>query len=200
MSLKLYWLIKSSPILRKALLPEDANKAPYEVLDYNTTLLLRDPYGIRATEIRRERVRFLQNGISAMLDHFWGDGAVAHSYEHTAGPIRDSFKVDEVRHVLVGLKKLPAKGEQLSFGIARSIVGGFTKKEEWVETVADHPVGRLTRNVVFPTERPCKKAVLRYGEDEFELPVVELSNGRTLVSFEAPTPEIDAKLTVYWEW
>ena len=39
------------------------------------TLTLHDGKGLHATLERRERIRFLQEGVSAILDHAWGDGA-----------------------------------------------------------------------------------------------------------------------------
>ena len=54
------------------LLPEGLTSSPYEVLDYDSTLTLHDRKGNRANIRRRQAVRFLQDGVSAILDHCRG--------------------------------------------------------------------------------------------------------------------------------
>ena len=41
----------------------------YEVLDYNSTLELIDPYGETAIFKRKQQVKFLQNNVIAFQDH-----------------------------------------------------------------------------------------------------------------------------------
>lgn len=67
-----YAAILRTPQLRRRLLPSGFPSSPYEVLDYQATLTLHDARGPRSTFWRRQRVRFLQDGVSAILDHAWG--------------------------------------------------------------------------------------------------------------------------------
>jgi hypothetical protein len=60
---RVYALILGSPRLRKMLLPGGLLTSPYEVLDYAATLTLHDARGMYATFARRQRIRFLQNGV-----------------------------------------------------------------------------------------------------------------------------------------
>ena len=48
----------------------------YEVLDYESTLELKDGGGERATFKKREEVRYLQDNIIAYQDQAWGDGEI----------------------------------------------------------------------------------------------------------------------------
>src|SRR4051812_23477295 len=89
---KVYGLILDSEPLLLRLLPEGPIGSPYEILDYRATLILDDPAGRRATFRRTQRIRFLQEGVAAILDHFWGDGVQLVAYRNTAGSIGDSFK------------------------------------------------------------------------------------------------------------
>src|SRR3712207_6950394 len=64
-------------------------RPPRSTLFPYTTLFrsLEDPEGLRATFRRFERIRFLESGVSAILDHFWGDGVTVTHYrseEHTS--------------------------------------------------------------------------------------------------------------------
>src|SRR4051812_30048468 len=98
---KIYGLILDSEWLRSRLLPEGPLGSPYEILDYQATLVLADPEGHQATFHRTQHVRFLQDGVSALLDHFWGDGVLLTNYRNTAGPIGDSFKDAGRRHLVI---------------------------------------------------------------------------------------------------
>lgn len=69
-----YALILTSKRLKEKLLPEGIARSPYEVLDYEVTLTLHDCRGVRATHTRNQRVPFLQNGISGLLNQMWGEG------------------------------------------------------------------------------------------------------------------------------
>src|SRR5437868_4489971 len=95
-SARIYALILSSPRLKQQLLPQGLICSPYEILDYHATLVLHDPQGRSATFVRTQRVRFLQDGVSAVLDHCWGDGVLVADYAHSAGVVGESFK-DEGR-------------------------------------------------------------------------------------------------------
>ncbi len=64
-------LILGSPRLRQQLQPEGPLISPYEILDYRSVLVLEDEKGTRAVFQRTQRVKFLQDGVEAILDHFW---------------------------------------------------------------------------------------------------------------------------------
>ena len=61
--------------------------SPYEVLDYDVTLDLRDKTGKRADYIKRKKVRILQDHIRAIDDHAWGDGNPVARYEAKPGAL-----------------------------------------------------------------------------------------------------------------
>ena len=52
----------------------------YEILDYNSTLDIRDVKGEEARITRRETIRFLQDNVVAIYDHVWGDGGLFVEY------------------------------------------------------------------------------------------------------------------------
>jgi len=195
-----YALISSSARLRRKLLPEGACLSPYEILDYQATLTLEDPRGVRATFRRQQRIRFLQEGVSGLLDHFWGDGVPLTFYHHEAGRLEDSFKDERHRHLVIGLKRPMHRGESLAFEVVRMAMVGFTKDEEWVETSLDHPIRGLSRSIVFPAERPCQRATLSYEGSKVPLPVIRLARGLTLVRFRVDQPRMDTPYTVRWSW
>ena len=195
-----YDVILTSPRLKRMVIPEGPVVSPYEVLDYRATLTLEDPNGLRATFRRSQRVRFLQAGVSALLDHFWGDGVPLVYYEHDAGPLVDWFAAGGVSNLVVGLKKPMARGETMSFGVTRTAMVAFTRAEEWLETRVDHPISKMSCEVIYPAERPCRRAVLRFPGGEVVLPVASIGQGRTRVRFAVPDPGVDTPYEVRWVW
>jgi hypothetical protein len=197
---KVYGLILASESLRSRLLPEGPIGSPYEILDYRATLVLDGPDGHRATFHRTQQVCFLQNGVSAILDHFWGDGVQLVDYRNTAGPIGDSFKDQGRRHLVIDLEHAMGRGEVLTFNVERTALVGFTADEEWLEMTIDHPIRRLTRTIVFPHDRPCRSASLVVGEQVSPLEVKRTRDGRSLLQVRISNPKSDTPYTIHWSW
>jgi hypothetical protein len=54
-----------------------ADQGMYEILDYDSTLDLKDAQGKTAVFNRHQRVKFLQDHIIAFQEHAWGDGKIS---------------------------------------------------------------------------------------------------------------------------
>lgn len=182
------------------LLPQGLATNPYEVLDYQSVLTLEDAEGVRARVRRSEQIRFLQDGVSGILDHTWGDGVVLTYYHNDAGRLEDSFRDQGRHHLVIGLKRPMGRGETLVFGAERLAIAGFTNEEEWLETRIDHRADHLARSIVFPKERPCLRASLHYEGLETALRIVKLADKRTVVGFDVRQPMVDTPYTIRWLW
>ncbi len=196
----LYALILTSPRLRQVLIPQGLLSSPYEVLNYQSTLTLHDSKGAKATFDRTQQIRFLQNGVSAILDHAWGNGILITNYHNSAGSLEDSFKDEGCRHLVIKLSRKMSKGEALQFEVERTMMEGFLGGQDWWEINIDHPVHHLQQAIVFPKARPCQKAVLYKGDEQMELPIVRLTDGRVIVRFVVAKPLADTAYKVSWKW
>lgn len=193
--------ILTSPRLRTLLLPEGTHTSPYEVLDYTATLTLHDPKGLRATFARRQRVRFLQDGVAGLLDHVWGDGVPFTDYQHDAGSLIDRVRDGDTRHLVIGLPAAMRRDDTLTFSVTRQAMAAFTTTDEWLETTVDHPIRRLTCVVLFPAGRPCHHALLDYGQKRtLALPVYRLHDGRTVLQLRIATPKAHRPYLLRWHW
>lgn len=197
---KIMAVIASSPRLKRRLFPQSLFLAPYRVLDYDATLVLRDKKGSVATFQRVEKVEFQQDGVRAILDHFWGDGVTVAEYRNTAGWLGDSLRDEGRRHLIIGLKQPASRGQVLTFQVERTAMTGFTQEHEWLETTLNHPAERLTRSVIFPKGRPCRAASLFYEDRVFPLRVKEISGGRTQVGVRITRPKHGMPYVVRWAW
>lgn len=197
----LYGLILSSAYLREALTPEGLAISPYEILDYDATLVLHDARGAKATFRRKQNIRFLQNGVSAILDHAWGDGILLTNYHNTAGTLEDSFRDQGKRHLVIALKRRGTRrGDTLAFEVEREVMETFLDQHGWVETTVDHPVHQLRRRVIFPKSRPVQRAMIHHGGRCTALPIRQLPDGRTAVGFKLPAPLAHTPYTIRWIW
>jgi hypothetical protein len=197
---KIYDLILDSASLCSRLLPGGLIGSPYEILDYRATLVLPDPKGQRAIFQRTQQIRFLQDGVSALLDHFWGDGVILTDYQNTAGSIGDSFKDAGVRHLVIDLERAMGRGEMLTFDVERTAMVGFTTSEEWLETSFDHPIGNIVQRIIFPRERPCQRAELVIDDQILPITPSTMPDGRTLLEIRVPQPKADTPHTIRWHW
>ncbi len=197
---RIYGLILDSKRLARRLLPEGPLGSPYEILDYRARLVLVDPQGHRAVFRRTQHIRFLQDGVSAILDHLWGDGVTLTQYRNTAGPIGESFRDQGTRHLVLDLKRPMGRGETLAFDVERTAMFGFTAADEWLETTIDHPIEQLTREIIFPKERPCRRAELVVGGQVRPLALIRRPDGRSAVRIHIPHPQPDTPYTICWAW
>ena len=197
---KAYVDILARPQLGERVLPEGLRISPYEILDYQGTLTLVDPDGGRAVFQRTETIRFLQDGVSAILDHFWGDGVALTDYRNTAGRLAESFSDESRHHLAIALARSTHAGKTLSFEVERTALGSFIQANEWLETTIDHPIRQLGQRIIFPPNRPCQAAELVAGGQTMPLRPVPLDGGRTMLRYAIPNPRPDTPYLVRWRW
>ncbi len=195
----MYALILTSPRLRRQLLPQGLTTSPYAILDYDATLVLHDGQGSVATVERTQQIRFQQAGVGAILDHFWGDGVGLADYTNTVGAVRESFRDQGRRHLVIGLTRPMRKGDTVQFVVRRTARAAFTRNEEWLETIIDHPIVRLGQKIVFPKERPCLSAELLYRGEAFPLHI-QTAEEATQIRVHIPQPKPDMPYLIRWRW
>lgn len=196
----IYGLILSSPHLREKILPEGIRVSPYEVLNYDGSLVLHDKRGTRATFKRRQRIRFLQDGVSAIMDHAWGDGIILTNYRHSGGVLADSFKDQGVRHLVVDLKRPMKRGEILDFEVEREAMEMFGASDGWVETRIDHPISKLSQRIVFPKGRPAHQVGLDDPDQALPLTARQLPDGSTEMIVGLREPAENTPYVIRWRW
>jgi len=177
----------------------------YAIIAYDSTLELLDPRGDQAVFTRRERIRFLQDNVVALHDHAWGDGQLFASYRCQPGVPVDIYPDGSRHNVLISLRETKNKGDILELWIERVVHAGFTQDEEWLETEIDHWMEQLHLSIIFPQERPCRRATLSrrstaktvaLPQDSFAL----LPDGRQRLAWETAHPKLHDCYTIKWAW
>lgn len=177
----------------------------YEVLDYESTLEIVDRKGDTAVLRRREVIRFLQDNVVAIHDHAWGDGQIFADYRCQPGTAVDFYKDGSKFNVLISLRETKNRGDVLEFWVERVIKQGLLQEMEWLETEIDHWTRKMRLNVIFPKERPCRRATLSrrstgkvsvLSHKHFAL----LPDGRQKLTFETKDPKLHDRYSIRWMW
>lgn len=110
----------------------------YEILDYDVTLELLDPYGQVAVIKKRQKVKFLQDNITVFPDYAWGDGQFLAEYRCSPGRVVDTYREGDRWNILISLRETKKRGDIVDFYIERSVRDGFTQAEEWRQIEIRH--------------------------------------------------------------
>lgn len=189
--------------LRKTLCALSAD--PFEILDYEATLELKDTAGKLAHFAKRLRVKFLQNTVIAFEDYAWGDGEILAAYKCAPGVVVDKYKDGDRWNILISLREAKDAGDIEGFYIERTERNTFTRAEEWLQTEIRRPTRRLRMDIIFPRQRPCRRALLLQrrlnraqvlGPEHFRT----LPDGRQLVTWETRQVTAYDIYTLKWKW
>ena len=177
----------------------------YEVLEYESTLELKDGGGERATFKKREEVRYLRDSVIAYQDQAWGDGEFLLNYRCTPGIPVDRYRQGYKTYILISRRSVKNRGEVDEFNIVWGIRQGFLRRTEQWETHVKHPTRRLEINVIFPKSRPPQRTTLIEGNRQRSHSLgksahVRLPDGRWLVSWETRRPRLHENYILQWEW
>ena len=177
----------------------------YEVIDYESTLEIVDRRGDTAVLRRREVIRFLQDNVVAIHDHAWGDGQIFADYQCQPGTPVDFYKDGSKFNVLISLRETKNRGDVMEFWVERTIRQGLLQQIEWLETEIDHRTKDLRLSIIFPKERPCRRATVSkrstgkarvLSQKHFAL----LPDGRQKLTWETKNPKLHDRYSIRWMW
>lgn len=177
----------------------------YEVLRYESVLEILDPKGKEAVFHKTEVVRFLRDNIIAFQDQAWGDGKILMGYQCSPGVPVDFYRAGHKTHILISLREMKHKGDQLTFNIRWRIRNGFLAPDGYWETDVNHHTHKLQSSVIFPKNRIPKRIMavdpdLRKSRDLSGDSIVQLSDKRWQVTWEKAYPKLNGQYMLKWRW
>ena len=72
---------------------------------------MEDQEGKSATFKKREKVRYLQDGVIAYQDQAWGDGQILVGYRCSPGTPVDRYRSGHKTYILISRREVKNKGE-----------------------------------------------------------------------------------------
>lgn len=177
----------------------------YEVLNYDSTLEILDREGKEAIFYKTEVVRFLQDNIIAFQDQAWGDGQILLDYLCSPGVPVDFYRSGHKTHVLISLREVKKKGDQLTFNIKWKIKNGFLTQDGYWGTDVSHFTHKLSTQIIFPRDRQPKKIILiepdrRKSNELTGDSITQLSDKRWQISWEKSNPKLNDQYLLKWVW
>ena len=204
---ELPWLkiILEVPKVVQALVKRSDQDALYEVLEYKSTLELKDRNGTRANFKKREKVRYLQNNLIAYQDQAWGDGKILVNYGCKPGKPVDQYRSGHKTYILISRREVKNKGDVDQFNINWKIHRGFLKTYGFWETHVTHPTKSLEIHVIFPKNRPPIHTSISEANRRRTRPLGEsdktlLPDGRCQVTWKTENPRLYENYILQWEW
>lgn len=187
--------------------PNDQTKgypSVYDVLDFELGLKLLDAGGRSAEVIRVERLRFHQDGVMGIYHQIWGEGELQ-DYQVEPGVVADRFSVGPRTFILISLREVKNRGDELTLTTCRRVSLGWTQSEEWLEAALSHRTAKITLKVTFPKGRPPTSAEL------VELPAgnrarIERTrwttdqSGCTTIRLTRKRPQVGSSYVLRWTW
>ncbi|MFC2054856.1 hypothetical protein ACFLV7_11275 [Chloroflexota bacterium] len=177
----------------------------FEVLEYESTLELKDIRGKKVTFRKRERVRYLRDNIISYQDQAWGDGEILLNYKCKPGYPVDRYRPGKKTHILISLREVKNREDIDEFNIQWNIRNGFLRQTELWETTVSHPTKHLKINIIFPQKRPPLEVVLIEGathktQNLDERNQHQLPDGRWVVSWYTKQPHQNKEYVLKWKW
>ena len=177
----------------------------YEVLDYDSTLEIRDPKGKRATFSKIKKVRYLQDSVIAFQDYAWGDGKILLNYRTNKGKPVDRYRSGYKTYVLLSLREVKNRGDVDEFNIQWNISDGFLTPDGYWSTDITQPTSHILANVIFPKSRPPHSITLEEQNSQKtkvlnQDVLKQLPDGRWLISWEKHKPRLHELYVLRWIW
>src|SRR3990172_7290352 len=101
----------------------------YETIWFHGRLEILDKEGRVAVFCRRQRIRFLEDGVAEFIDRVWGEGVLFAGYETGSMSIIEAIATRKGYAVVLALPRAFARGETFEVVTERRIVGAFVDQQ-----------------------------------------------------------------------
>jgi hypothetical protein len=123
---------------------------PYETIKFSGRLKILDDDRTNALFTRRQRVRFLEDGVGVVFNRIWGEGVLVGSYLAPGLSLMEPIKTRSGYILPLGLPRRFNRGETFEVVTQRRIVGGFSAENGYWETTLTKPADLIQITVVTP--------------------------------------------------
>jgi hypothetical protein len=177
----------------------------YEVLEYESTLELKDNKGKRALFQKRERIKYLQDYVLTYQDQAWGDGEILLGYRCTPGIPVDRYREGYKTHILISLRGVKNKGDIEEFNIRWAVRDGFLNHKGFWATEISHRTKAAKVKIIFPSNRyPTEISIMEKNKQKSQSlgqdTITKLPDGRRLFKWEKSQPSLHEQYIINWEW
>jgi len=120
---------------------------PYETIKYSGTLRFLDGKHSSAVFERRQKIRFIQDGVAVFFDRVWGDGILFGGYFARGLRVLEPIRAHNGYIVPLLLPRLFRRGETFNIITRRKTIGAFYDAYGHWETAMHAPTGLVSVTV-----------------------------------------------------
>ncbi len=169
---------------------------PYETIKFSGRLEILDAKTRSARFIRRQRIRFLEDGVSVFMDRVWGEGVLFAGYAAPGLKMLEPIRTPKGYVVPLQLPRPFRKGDVFDIVTERRIIGAFYHPLAYWDTTMSAPTELVSIEVAVPPgadiRRPEIVVPARGDMDAKEL--------RRAVKFRVSRPAVNIPYQLAWSW
>jgi hypothetical protein len=169
---------------------------PYETIKFSGRLRIIDLASRKARFVRRQRIRFLEDGVTVFMDRIWGDGLLFAGYFAPGFGIMEPIRAQKGFVIPLMLPRRFRKGETFDIVTERNVIGAFYQPLGHWDMITPAPTDLLTLTVEssqrLPLERP--EIIAPSGGD------IDAERSSSSLRFRVAKPSLDARYRLAWSW
>jgi hypothetical protein len=169
---------------------------PYETIKFSGRLKILDSDRQVAVFARRQRIRFLEDGVSVFFDRVWGEGVLFGAYFAPGLQILEPIRTPNGYIVPLQLPRRFRAGETFDIATRRRIIAAFYDPEGYWETATSVPANLVQISVVTPngigTDRQFVQAPPR-GD-------IDATIGVNSMKLRVERPALNTSYRLGWLW
>lgn len=169
---------------------------PYETIKFSGRLKILDTDRMTAIFTRRQRVRFLEDGVGVLFDRIWGEGVLVGSYLAPGVTIMEPIRTPSGYVLPLGLPRPFRKGETFELVTHRRIVGAFSQEKGYWDTTMSKPTELIQITVVTPPD-------VKAGQPDIVAPPrgdMDLTQRANSLQFRVTRPAMNGPYRLRWSW
>ena len=177
----------------------------YKLLRTENTWDLCDPQGNKVIGTKKRKVRFLQDEVLAMHDHYESPGRIS-AFESLA-PRQydqvDDFVVGGKQYFLISLRRFWRRNEETEIEFRRTLEGSFTNPRESVSVTVEEEVDELVMTVIWPDAHTPSRVFLernRQQDEEFDPEKLPRNEEGRCYLHRTFVPHRGDRISITWDW
>jgi hypothetical protein len=169
---------------------------PYETVKFSGRLKILDANRTTAVFTRRQRVRFLEDGVGVLFDRIWGEGILVGSYIAPGLTLMEPIRTPTGYVLPLGLPRHFRKGEIFDVVSHRRIVGAFSQPEGYWDTTMTKPTDLIQIAVVTPPGTAFSKPDI-VAPPRGDMNITGKAN---LLKLRVARPAMNGPYRLRWSW
>jgi hypothetical protein len=172
------------------------DRFPFETIKFSGRVEILDREGRVARFRRRQRIRFLEDGVSVFFDRIWGEGVLLAGYQTSSLRIIDAIPSRKGYVIALALPRPFSRGEVLDIETERRIVGAFVYDWGYWDSAMAVPTELLAIDVRTP-------AGLNMRRPDIVAPAhgqMDATASHRHLTFRVSKPALDIPYKLRWNW